>query len=209
MRFHRHHEQGDWNEVEGFVRSRESALLVTRGPQGENHFGVINTVFVGGRIVIHIGRTDEQARDLAREARAQLVFHEPLSVIPSYWIDRRYGGAINQFFRYAECECWARVITEGKEMTLLLQRMLDRFQAERSYDPLDSEGEVYREKFLAIECAELEPVAWKTKWNLGQAKPLEAFENVIRELERRAEGPDRATAREMVKWRERHGTPVG
>lgn len=199
MRFHGQHNQSDPKEIEQLVRQVGAGLLVTEHPRLEH--GVYHAVWDADRFFIHLGRTDDQCRSLVASPRCRFIFLDMLSVIPSYWIDARYGGAANQFFRYAEFECTVRVIQEPSQMMDALQKMMDHFQPEGNYDPLDPVAEVYRDKLNAIAIGELTPVACRSKWNLGQSKPSAAFDNVIRQLQLRNKGQDRRTAEEMLRWR--------
>lgn len=208
MRFHKQHEQTENTEIKRLIEHQPTALLITFSEEGAVHLGIYNILFQNDLFFLHIGRTDEQANDLEINSKCVLVFQDILSVIPSYWIDERYGGAINQFFRYAEFHCEAKRIENGEEMTNILQPMLDRFQKERLYDPLDPSADIYRDKFQAICCIELTPHSFRTKRNVGQTKPFTAFTNVISRLRLSGETTDARTADEMERWRMRHKTPT-
>ena len=204
MRFPDIQHQDDRNELASFLRQISVGTLVTVS-ELQPKVGLYNYLYTDDSFYIHIGRKDEQALQLQRNPNCQFVFSEVLSVIPSFWIDERYGGAINNFFKYLEFDCTARFISETGETLKVMQRLLDHYQATRRYDPLDTESEIYREKFAMITMLELTVKSSRSKWNFGQAKPRAAFLNIIRQLELRREPKDEQTALEMRKWLERVG----
>lgn len=201
MRFHNYHAQLNREEIEQLVKSQPLGLLITSSGGEFPKTGLYNAVLEKDRFYLHLGRTDEQVYDLRKNKLCQFIYSESLSVIPSYWIDGLYGGAINNFFKFAEFQCEARMIEEPKELLQVMQRMMDSYQAEKNYLPLDPEHEVYRDKFKIICAVELKILSLRTKWNLGQTKPLEAQENILKQLKLRNKTSDAKTAMEMRKWK--------
>lgn len=204
MKFPEIQHQSDQKEIERLFNSQTTCQIITINESGRPRVGVYNFISKDDKFIVHIGKKDEQTKDLERDANCLVVFQDILSVIPSFWIDERYGGAINNFFRYAEFECTSRIIGNAQEMVPFMQDMLDGFQSEHRYDPLDPKSEVYREKFAMLSIVELTVLNSRTKWNLGQAKPKAAFDNVIKQLEIRREGKDEITASEMKRWKLAH-----
>ncbi len=200
MRFHRQHEQTRPKEIETLVVNQSLGLLITSSGSKAPKTGLYNTIFKQDRFYLHLGRTDEQTADLRENNKCQFVFSESLSVIPSYWIDEQYGGAINQFFKFVEFSCTARIIEDNFELNEVMQKMMDHYQSEKNYVPLDPNHEVYRDKYKMICAVELKINATRTKWNLGQTKPESARKNILKQLKIRSKSSDLKTAFEIEKW---------
>ncbi|MBI3505061.1 MAG: FMN-binding negative transcriptional regulator [Proteobacteria bacterium] len=190
--------QNDEAEIDRLTRSQPTALLVTRGEKDqEASFGVFNPVFLGRSAYIHLGARDEQVRQLRETGRATLVFQDILAVIPSYWVDARYGGAATAYYRYAELRCSAVVLDDPAELVRVMQSMMDRFQPEKGYAPLDSSSELYRKSFAAIVGVRLDPVEVRAKWKLGQNRPQSVRLEVARRLRERGTPSDLRAAEEI------------
>lgn len=200
MRFHKFHEQRNTEELKAFVKNQSLGLLITFSGDEKTKLGLYNAHFDGTRFLIHLGRTDEQTLDLLKNKKCQFVFYETLSVIPSYWIDERYGGAINNFFKFAQFDCEGRVIEELGELQEAMQILMDHYQPEKLYDPLDVHSEVYADKFKMICAIELKVQSVRSKWNLGQTKVNKAQKNILKQLKVRNSLLDSKTAQAMESW---------
>lgn len=191
-------------EVKCLIDKSRMLTLLTGESAASLEIGLYNFIFHENSFWIHLGRTDEQTKALQRDGLCKVMISEQLSVIPSHWIDKAYGGAANQFFRYADFKCSGRIVTDFKEMQSVLQIMLDQYQPERGYADLDPKSEVYASKFQMIVIIELKIESQRAKWNLGQTKPREAYENIIVELKKRNQGLDFETAEAMIEWRDQY-----
>jgi predicted FMN-binding regulatory protein PaiB len=163
----------------------------------ETQSGVFNPIFDGKTFYIHLNRGDEQVRALRSSGSAALVFQDILAVIPSHWVDAHYGGAATAYYRFAEFQCSVKLAEEPAEMVRVLQAMLDRFQPEGGYDPLDPASARYRPSFEMLVIAELEPITVRAKWKLGQNRPESVRREVARRLRERAKGSDARAADEI------------
>lgn len=197
MKFIPEHVQSSFEEVKKLMEANSTLTLVTQGERPR--VGLYNYYLKDKTFYIHMGKKDEQLLDLKKNPGALVFFSEVLSVIPSFWVDQRYGGAINNFFKYSEFECTTTLLETPKEILPILKEMLELYQKEKDYDPLDIESEIYRHKFAMLTVVELKIESQRTKWNLGQTKPREAFFNIIEQLVKRREGQDLKTAEEMKK----------
>lgn len=198
MRFVPEHEVQSIEEVLTLVKAQTMLGLVSVH-ENQPRFGLYNFILKDQTFYIHLGKKDEQLLHLRANPIALITFSQVLSVIPSFWIDERYGGAINNFFRYVEFECEAIFLETPEEILPLLKDMLEAYQEERRYEPLDTQSAIYRPKFAMLSVVELKIRSMRTKWNLGQTKPREAFRNAIAQLEKRKGDLDLQTASEMRK----------
>ncbi|HET9957503.1 MAG TPA: hypothetical protein VFQ61_23550, partial [Polyangiaceae bacterium] len=70
------------------VHTAKLARLVTAGGSGP-HLGLDPFLPLDAGFELHLNRTDEQISDLRESAACAIEIDEPLSVIPSHWIDPR------------------------------------------------------------------------------------------------------------------------
>jgi len=199
MQFYSYYKQANTKEVESLSQDSSFCLLSTVSPSGIPHLGIFNPLQIEGRFYLHMNRKDEQVADLKERPKALLSFLDFLSVIPSYWVDEHYAGAATAYYRYAEWECTVELFEEPPSMLPVLQMMMDRYQPEQKYDPLNPELPIYKASFASIVVLKLTPVSSRTKWKLGQNRPMEIRNRVMTELKLRARDNDIRAAEEMEK----------
>jgi predicted FMN-binding regulatory protein PaiB len=127
-------------------------------------------------------------------------------VIPSHWVDAKYAGAATTYYRYAELRCRARVHESDEELSRVFRALMARYQPEGGYEALSPESKTYRSSYAMLSVVELEPVSVRTKWKIGQNRPVETRLKIASLLEERGRGQDGRAAAEVRKWIARDGT---
>ena len=191
--------QRNETEITDLVTTQTTALLVTNDTDGTIRTGIFNPIMVDGTFYLHLHRGDPQVAALRDTAKAQLVFQDVMAVIPSHWIDDKYGGAATTYYRYAAYDCRTALIEDPAAMVAVMQNLLDRFQPEKGYETLSHDSDLYRDSFAEILVVKLAVEKRHTKWKLGQNRPVEVRRNVIRRLRERAGVGDLRAADAMAR----------
>ncbi len=184
MQFYEMYSQPNTDEVEAMLKAQRHCHLLTQSREGQPHCGIFNPYLQENLVMLHLHRRDEQLRDLREKPEASLVFTDFISTIPSYWIDPRYGGAATSYYKYAELKCRAEIVSDPQKMRPWLERLMQRFQPEGGYDPLDPKSEIYRVSFETIALVLFHRETIRTKWKLGQNRPPEIRAKVLEKLGR-------------------------
>jgi len=200
MQFYEIYQQPDKTKVDEFVRSQLNCQLITKAPDGRSHLGIFNHYFDGDAFFLHLNKNDEQIADLRSAENVLLVVHDFLAVIPSYWIDAQYGGAATAYYRYAEFECRAELVDSPQAVKEALQSLMDHYQPERKYETLDPESPTYEKSFKALVIVKLIPTASRTKWKLGQNRPLDIRRRIVEKLKGRNRLRDLHAAQAVEEW---------
>jgi predicted FMN-binding regulatory protein PaiB len=194
--------QSDPRELEDLYESQSTCLLVTEGSEGAG-IGVFNPIRLNGKFYLHLGRHDKQVKDLRFKAKAKVVFQDILAVIPSYWVDENYAGAATTYYRYAELDCRVRILDTPEGQLPIYEGLMRKFQPEGRFEKLDPESPIYEQSFRSLVVLELDVEQVRSKWKLGQNRPVETRLRVAQELEKRARGADLRAAAEIRKWIDR------
>jgi len=200
MQFYEIYQQSDKTKVDEFVRSQSNCQLITKAPDGRTHLGIFNHYFDGDAFFLHLNKNDEQIADLRSADNVLLVFHDFLAVIPSYWIDAQYGGAATAYYRYAEFECRAELVDSPQAVKEVLQSLMDHYQPEGKYEALNPESPTYEKSFKALFIVKLIPTSSRTKWKLGQNRPLDTRKRVVEKLKERGRPRDLQAAQAVEEW---------
>lgn len=186
-------------EIDDLVTTLPYCTLITQNKKGDIHIGIFNPVKVGNDFFLHLNKHDEQTKDMVEVPRAKLIFHEFLAVIPSHWVDEKYGGAATSYYRYAEFSASVEVTLDPAQLVEKLTPMMKRFQPEGGYEPLSAESETYKKSWAMLALARVHTYSVKAKWKLGQNRPPETRLKVAAKLRERNQGLDTKTADLVVK----------
>lgn len=195
MQFYSHYAQHSAARVRALVDERPYCELLTTGADGFPHAGLFNHHFDGDEFLLHLHKGDEQIADLRAKPECVVTVNDVMAMIPSYWVHERDGGAATMYYRYAEFRCRARFIESPSEMSPYLQKLMDHLQAEGGYQALDHTAPIYARLYKVLTLVALTPLSTRTKWKLGQNRPVAERRRVAESLRQRGrEGDVRAAA---------------
>lgn len=200
MQFYEIYQQSDKTKIDEFARAQLNCQLITKAPDGRIRVGIFNHHFDGEAFFLHLNKNDEQISDLRSAENVLLVVHDFLAVIPSYWIDAQYGGAATAYYRYAEFECRAELVDSPPAVKEALQSLMDHYQPEGKYEALNPESPTYEKSFKALFIVKLIPTSSRTKWKLGQNRPLDTRKRVVERLKERGSPRDLQAAQAVEEW---------
>lgn len=198
MQFQKHFTMDDPTLIETFIQEQNHCYLVTHGENSQIHFGVFNPHYEDRKFYLHLNRKDEQVIDLMTRPKCWIVTHEFLSMIPSYWVDPKKSSAATAYYRYAEFECTAQILSDTKAICTELQKLMDHYQPEKGYQEMTHDNPTYKADFGALVIVKLTVETRRTKWKLGQNRSVQIRERVAQELNRRNQDKDRKTADEIL-----------
>lgn len=199
MKFYNYYEQKNLAEIDRLITETPYCLLLTQDmAKPRTVTGLFNHVYDGKNFYLHLNKTDEQVAALD-SGRAQLVFHDMLALIPSYWVEEKYAGAATAYYRYAEFDCDVALERTPAGMIQALQLLMNHHQPEGHYDPLSADSSIYETSLAMLVIAKLTPTARRTKWKLGQNRPVETRMKVVENLRARAKGNDLRAAEEVLR----------
>lgn len=92
---------------------------------------------------------------------------------PSYWIHPTYAGAATSYDRSAQFLGTAQVVTDPVQLAELLESLQRHYQPEGGYQPVHPADPLYAESLRRLRGIRLRPVEIRTKWKLGQNRPVQ------------------------------------
>jgi len=197
--FHDHYTSIPPAEIDRFVQAQELGRLITVGEDGTPHLGLYPFVHAGDAVDLHLVRRDEQIADLKARPRCLFEVDEVLAVIPSYWVHPEYAGSATAYHRTVIFECVATVSDEAAAVAAQQLRLLARYQPEGGFRALAVDDPLYRGALAQLAAVRLEITRRRTKFKLGQNRPIDARRRVIAELRKRGRPYD-ARAADALEW---------
>ncbi len=204
MRFYGYYEQKDPDEVRALLREQRTCHLITQGADGLE-VGYFNPhILSDGRVMLHLNRADEQVKSLRAQGRGTVLFQDPPTLIPSWWVDEENGSAATMYYRFAQLEGPVEIIDSPENMMEIFRGMMGLYQPEGKHAPLDAKNPLYAKSLELILMVVLAPENTRTKWKLGQNRLVETRRGVVEKLKERAQGFDLRCAEEVERWISRH-----
>lgn len=195
-------------DVEQLLRSSTLARLVTVGGSAP-HLGLYPFVFAEGAFELHLHRHDEQVADLRTNPTCLVEVDQPLSVIPSYWIDPHDGSYASVFHRTIAFEGVASLLEDLPTLAACQARLMDRYQPEGGFQPLHADDPIYAPLLRMLVGVRVEVRATKIKFKLAQNRDLETRAHVVAKLRERGAPLDAETADALQRTIDLHWTTRG
>jgi predicted FMN-binding regulatory protein PaiB len=202
MQFQKIYSQPDRAEIDALIQTQPYCYLMTCTQDCQQQVGMFNHYFNGEEFVLHLNVNDEQVKAMLAYKRAMIILHKFYSLIPSHWVDPEDGAAATAYYKYAEFACDIEIQSDYADKKTALQELMDKYQPEGGYAPLDSSSHNYQKSFAAITIVKLRPYKARTKWKFGQNRPKETRQRIVNALTTRAHQLDVETASEITKLME-------
>lgn len=187
------------------IASSRLCRLVTVGHDGMPHLGLFPFVPVDGGFELHLNSEDEQIADLKVRPSCLLEVDEPLSDIPSHWIDPNNASMATAYHRTVAFECSAELTRDPAAIAAQQNRLMHRYQPEGKHSPVHRDDPAYTTMIGMLTALRLTSRARKVKFKLGQNRPFEWRANIIDHLRARNQGTDARSANALqstidAKW---------
>lgn len=160
-----------------------------------------------GEIWVHLANTNPLLAILAANPQAVLTVSGAAAYIPSHWMDSP-RGVPTSYYSWAQFDVKARLLTEPESILEILAAMLERFQPEGKHPEMSLDDRFWQGMVGAITGLKLSIVAARSRFKLGQNRPVAMREVIAQHLEARG-GPVDAAVSTQVRQRmkEREAEP--
>jgi len=166
-------------------------------PDGYPRVVPMNFAADGETIYLHGATEGELFAVLSQQPKVTFSIDLDYAYIPSYWTSKMSAGAATMFYKSALIKGNATVVDDSAEKVHSLQLLMDKYQPEGKYVPLDAKDRVYKHLFKATAVYRIDPKSIDVKINFRQKKSDKYNRRLIEKLEKRGEAIDLATAAEI------------
>jgi len=176
-----------------FAESTEAAwALFARAPSirfaaadddGAPILRTLSAVPVDGRLCFHGADDGEKLGLVGRPAVASC--DEIVALVASYWIHPEHACPASTYYRSALAEGRVERVTDLARKARILTAIMERFQPEGGYAPIDPNDKHYRAIVEGLLVAELMPTRVFAKVKLGQNRSRKQIERVLEGLWKR------------------------
>ena len=195
MIYHRFYEAPE-ADVADLIANHIAGRLITVGADGTPHVGVFPFLHRAGCIEVHLAEGDEQLADLRRGIRRACSRSVTCSrYVPSYWEDEHNASGADIYHRTVVIEGAAELLAMPDAVAEHLRSLLSRYQPEGRYVAVDA-----GQRDVRAGCCDGSPSSGcrsrraRSKFKLGQQRPVDMRQRIIAELRQRNRPADQAAA---------------
>ncbi|HET9953540.1 MAG TPA: pyridoxamine 5'-phosphate oxidase family protein [Polyangiaceae bacterium] len=170
----------DRAQAREFLARAELIRLATSTPEGEPVLRTLNAVVLDDWLLFHGAKAGEKARCLGRTAVVSA--DELLATVPSYFTDPERACPATSLYESAMAQGTLESIQDGELKARMLTALMQKYQPEGGYAPIDHTSEMYRGavRGVLVFGVRLDRIAGKLK--VLQNKPPEVIRQVIEGL---------------------------
>jgi uncharacterized protein len=193
MIYHRFYEAPE-NDIATLIANHIAGRLITVGDNGTPHVGVFPFLHRDGRIEVHLAEGDEQLADLRRGSACVFEIGDVLAYVPSYWEDEHNASGADIYHRTVVIEGAAELLANADDVAEHLRTLLSRYQPEGRYVAVDASNEMYARMLRRLTVVRLSIGRARSKFKLGQQRPVDMRQRIIAELRQRNRPTDHIAA---------------
>jgi predicted FMN-binding regulatory protein PaiB len=181
-------------EIDELLASQRLGRLIAVDPDGWPQVGLHPYTWDQGVLEVHLVNSDEQLAALRGQTRAVFEVDDVLSAAPSHWLDEEDATNADHFYR---CVILRGPMTLSNDIAGVeshLRRLLEKYQPERRYAPIDRKDPRYGKYMAALTLIRIEAQEIRTKFKLAQRTSVEDRAEIVRQLRERADVRDLKSA---------------
>jgi nitroimidazol reductase NimA-like FMN-containing flavoprotein (pyridoxamine 5'-phosphate oxidase superfamily) len=153
----------------------------------------VNFAWYSGAICFHGAKEGRKAAAMQDGQKVAFSVVKPYSMVPSYFSNTRMACPATQFYVSVHIEGVVEIVKDDGEKCKLLEALMQKFQPEGGYDPIDSTNPLYTKMLAQTVLWRIVPTNISTKAKVGQNLTDERKNSVIERLSQRGSELDKAT----------------
>ncbi len=124
----------------------------------------MNFVFVEGAIYMHSHPFGEKLENIRRNAQVGFEVDQHVCFLPSYYFHPSDASQADTLYVSVVIKGRAEIVQEPKEKAMVLNALMEKYQKEGGYEPLEPEMRVVEE----VAIIKVVPVEMRGKYKIGQ-----------------------------------------
>jgi uncharacterized protein len=193
MIYHRYYEAPE-ADVTDLIANHIAGRLITVGDDGIPHVGVFPFLHRPECIELHLAEGDEQLADLRRGSSCVFEVGDVLAYVPSYWEDEHNASGADIYHRTVVIEGAPELLVTADAVAEHLRNLLSRYQPEGRYVAVDAANGMYAAMLRRLTLVKLSVARARSKFKLGQQRPVDMRQRIIGELRQRNRSSDHLAA---------------
>jgi hypothetical protein len=152
-----------------FLNSVPSGTLGTIDANGYPQLIPMNFIYHNDSIYMHSYHEGEKIDNIRRDRKVGFEVHKHVEFLPSYFFDEYDASRADTLYISVVIKGYAEFVTDLNEKANALNALMQKYQKEGGYEPLNSNMNTVKE----VTVIKIKPLIMTGKYKLGQYWPIE------------------------------------
>jgi len=152
------------DKIKEFLDGESTGRIASLDEDGYPQIIPMNFVFIDNVIYMHSHTKGEKLQNIQKNDKVGFEVDKNLEFLPSYFSDPNDASVADTFYISVVMKGKAAIVTDKKEKTLALNRLMEKYQPEGGYDPINTQMSVLDN----VAVIKINPNSIRGKYKIGQ-----------------------------------------
>ena len=152
------------DKIKEFLDGESTGRIASLDEDGYPQIIPMNFVFIDNVIYMHSHTKGEKLQNIQKNDKVGFEVDKNLEFLPSYFSDPNDASVADTFYISVVMKGKATIVTDKKEKTLALNRLMEKYQPEGGYDPINTQMSVLDN----VAVIKINPNSIRGKYKIGQ-----------------------------------------
>ena len=152
------------DKIKEFLDGESTGRIASLDEDGYPQIIPMNFVFIDNVIYMHSHTKGEKLQNIQKNDKVGFEVDKNLEFLPSYFSDPNDASVADTFYISVVMKGKATIVTDKKEKTLALNRLMEKYQPEGGYEPINTQMSVLDN----VAVIKINPNSIRGKYKIGQ-----------------------------------------
>ena len=166
------------DKIKEFLDGESTGRIASLDEDGYPQIIPMNFVFIDNVIYMHSHTKGEKLQNIQKNDKVGFEVDKNLEFLPSYFSDPNDASVADTFYISVVMKGKATIVTDKKEKTLALNRLMEKYQPEGGYEPINTQMSVLDN----VAVIKINPNSIRGKYKIGQNLKNDAKMEMARKI---------------------------
>ena len=161
-----------------FLSSEQTGRIASIDDNGFPQIIPMNFVFINDAVYIHSHIRGEKLDNIKRNQKVGFEVDKSLEFLPSYFSDPADASLADTLYISVVIKGNASIVSDKEEKTNALNGLMEKYQPEGGYEPINPDMDVLKE----VEVIKIIPEALRGKYKIGQNMDMKSRIDLARQI---------------------------
>jgi hypothetical protein len=152
------------DKIKEFLNNESTGRIASLDENGYPQIIPMNFIFIDNVIYMHSHTRGEKLQNIQKNDKVGFEVDKNLEFLPSYFSDPNDASLADTFYISVVIKGKATIVTDKNEKTLALNGLMEKYQPEGGYEPINTQMNVLDE----VAVIKINPNSIRGKYKIGQ-----------------------------------------
>ena len=169
------------DKIKEFLNNESTGRIASLDENGYPQIIPMNFIFIDNVIYMHSHTRGEKLQNIQKNDKVGFEVDKNLEFLPSYFSDPNDASLADTFYISIVIKGKATIVTDKNEKTLALNGLMEKYQPEGGYEPINTQMNVLDE----VAVIKINPNSIRGKYKIGQNLKNDAKIELARKIFKR------------------------